>query len=155
MRYTIFVLLGLLLLLSCNSGRGPAGIKDDPIRTMKRIFHGTWVRATATPATGITAKLGTIARLDFDKKGISGDSLLVSTSGISNPASFYVYFQWGTTDTAIPTNINDSTKAFYELGYEATNGDTTLVLIRYSANKKMDMKTRYKKVADSDAPGEQ
>jgi len=84
-------------------------------------------------------KLAMIVELDFDSSSIIGDSLFVGAPSIHEGTSFYLYFRQGQIKTSLPTDIKDySTETnFYELGYNITDSDTSLVLYRYDKNKKI------------------
>jgi hypothetical protein len=159
MRQLTFLSTFLFLLVSCQTNSS-SSIKAaqtsglDSSKTIKSIINGNWYQAsyidsiqkTKSPFHSQNA-LAEYVEFDINANEASGDSLVVWAPGIHEGTSFTVYFRPGLTSTSLPTNIldYDTTGNFYELGYNISGSDTSLILSTYSKGKKLLNKTKYLK----------
>jgi hypothetical protein len=161
MKFSTLTLSFILFLVACNStiplSTTPSISElDDSMKIFKSIISGSWAEQaylddlvkTKSPVQSQDS-LTEIVELETDTSGIKSDSLEVGAVGIHEGGyDFVVYFRPGITPTSLPTNIKDEEieMGFYELGYELTNEDTSLIIYHYNKNKKLLDQTRYIKV---------
>jgi hypothetical protein len=128
----------------------------DPKQTFKSILNGNWyqssyidsIQETKSPFRSQDA-LEEMVELDIDTTDIKGDSLEVGAPSIHEGTSFIVFFKPGLKSTSLPTNINryNTGTNFYELGYNISAVDTSLILYIYNKNKKVIHQTKYLKAS--------
>lgn len=149
----------LFLLVSCqtnnsSSNKVAKNSVPDSSKIIKSIINGNWYQAsyidsiqeTKSPFHSQNA-LAEYVEFDINANEASADSLIVWAPGIHEGTSFTVYFRQGITNTSLPTNIfdYDTTGNFYELGYDISGSDTSLILYTYNKHKKILNKTKYLK----------
>ena len=134
----------------------------DSMQIGKSILNGDWYQAsyidsiqeTKSPFRSQNA-LASMVELDIDTSKIKGDSLEIEAPGIHEGTSFIVYFRRGLTLTSFPTNIidYDTPSNFYELGYNISAADTSLILSICNKDKKIIYQTQYLKASrNSEGP---
>ncbi|HEU5053379.1 MAG TPA: hypothetical protein VFT78_09710 [Hanamia sp.] len=124
------------------------------MQKFKSILNGFWYQASYIDSIQQTKSpflsrnsLAAFVELYIDTTEVTGDSLEIGAPGIHEGTSFMVYFKPGLTPTSLPTNIVDYDTAsnISELGYNISNGDTSLVLSTYNKDKKIIYQTQYLK----------
>jgi hypothetical protein len=126
----------------------------DSMQTFKSILNGDWYQASYIDSIQKTKSpflsrnsLAEYVELYINANEATADSLEIGAPGIHEGTSFMVYFKPGLTRTSLPTNIVDYDTAsnFYELGYNISVGDTSLILSIYNKDKKITYQTQYLK----------
>ncbi|MGX7666731.1 hypothetical protein [Flavobacterium pedocola] len=162
MKHTFSILAAFLFLISCqknepktdNLAQQKSNTAEDLHKEIKSIINGEWyetgyiedLKKTKSPFQSQNA-LAWMVQLDIDTAQITGDSLEVSAPGIHEGYGFKILFKQGLTKNSVKTNIinYDSETDFFELGYDISNRDTTLIINRYNKNKKLLKQVKYKK----------
>jgi len=160
MKLSILILPSLFFLTACHTNssltdKSTISKQNETIELLKSILNGYWVEPTYINDVSKTKSpfksqntLAAIVELDIDTSDIKDDSIEVRAPDIHEGTSFTLYFRPGITATSIPTNIKDyeTETNFYELGYELTNKDTSLIIYHYNKDKKLLEQTKYIKV---------
>lgn len=134
----------------------------DSMQIFKSILNGVWYQASYIDSIQKTKSpflsrnsLAEYVELYINPDEATGDSLEIGAPGIHEGTSFMIYFRPGLTHSSLPTNIvdYDSTSNISELGYNISNGDTSLILFNYNKDKKITYQTKYLKAPkNSDEP---
>jgi len=128
------------------------------MQTFKSIINGDWYQASYIDSIQETKSpflsqnsLAEYVELDINTNETTGDSLEIGALNIHEGTSFNVYFKPGLTATSLKTNIidYDTVSNFYELGYNITANDTSLIIFLYNKNKKLLGQTKYLKAPKS------
>lgn len=118
----------------------------DSMQIFKSILNGNWYQSSYIDSIQKTKSpfrsqnvLALYVELVIDTSEIKGVSLEVGAPGIHEGTSFILYFKRGQTSTSLPTNIidYDMTVDFYELSYNISGDDTSLILSVY--NKELNI----------------
>ena len=126
----------------------------DSLQNFKSILNGDWYQASYIDSIQKTKSpflsrnsLTRYVELYINTNEATGDSLEIGAPSIHEGTSFIVYFKPGLTHTSLPTNIVDYDTAsnFYELGYNISIGDTSLILSIYNKDKKITNQIQYLK----------
>ena len=124
------------------------------MQTFKSILNGEWYQASYIDSIQETKSpfrsrnsLAEYVELDINASKATGDSLEIGAPGIHEGTSFITYFKPGLTSTSFPTNIvdDDTPSNFYELGYNTSENDTSLIILHYNKDKKLIGHTKYLK----------
>jgi len=124
-------------------------------QTFKSIINGVWYQASYIDSIQETKSpfrsqnsLAEYVELSINTNEASGDSLEVGAPGIHEGTSFIIYLKPGLTRTSFPTNIIDEDVAsnFYELSYNISRNDTSLIILHYNKDKKLIGQTKYLRV---------
>jgi hypothetical protein len=124
-------------------------------QTFKSIINGDWYQASYIDSIQETKSpfrsqnsLAEYVELSINTNEASGDSLEVGAPGIHEGTSFVIYLKPGLTSTSFPTNIIDEDTAsnFYELSYNISINDTSLIILHYNKDKKLIGQTKYLRV---------
>ena len=132
------------------------------MQIFKSILNGVWYQASYIDSIQKTKSpflsrnsLAEYVELYINPDEATGDSLEIGAPGIHEGTSFMIYFRPGLTHSSLPTNIvdYDSTSNISELGYNISNGDTSLILFNYNKDKRITYQTKYLKAPkNSDEP---
>ena len=151
MKKTLLTICSMLIFISCQNNNQP----DKLAKAFKPFLHGVWVDADYIDQI-IKTKSPNKYRwsgedytsLIIDTDQISGDSLEVGWCDLHEGNSFVLYFRPGLNETSLSTNITDYKNKgdFFELGYELSGIDTSLVLYHYGGNRQLIVKIKYTKV---------
>jgi len=129
--------------------------KNSGIRTaqmFKSIINGVWYQASYIDSIQETKSpfrsqnsLAEYVELSINTNEACGDSLEVGAPGIHEGTSFIIYLKPGLTSTSFPTNIVDEEVAsnFYELSYDISQNDTSILILHYNKEKKLIGQTKY------------
>lgn len=157
MKQLTYLSIFLFLLVACqtNSSATHNAVKNpltDTTQKFKSIINGDWYQAyyidsiqeTKSPFRSQNS-LAEYVELNINANEATGDSLEIGAPGIHEGTSFIIYFKPGLTGTSFPTNIidEDTTGNFYELGYNISGNDTSLIILRYNKSKKLIGQTKY------------
>lgn len=163
MKQTILILSIFLFLTSCQTSGTQTETnlqtQNDTLSNqhteIKSIINGSWyelnyiddIRQTKSPFKSQNA-LTSIVEIDIDTTKAIGDTLEVGAPSIHEGYSFRIVFKTGLTKNSVQTDIIDyeNENNFYELGYDISNQDTTLIIYHYDKNKKLLGQIKYKKV---------
>jgi hypothetical protein len=147
----ILCFIATCLFFSCSNEN-----KTDVLRKkFVPYLQGTWVKTdyindiakTKSPFRSYS-KLGGVVSLVIDAKDATEDSLQVGFSLNDHEGTdFYLFFKPGLLPSALPANLRDydNPANFYELGYIHSGADTSLVLYRFSPEKKLIDSVRFTK----------
>lgn len=164
MKYLTLILTLSILMTACQTNNSQADIQaTDSMQVFKSIINGIWyeptyitdIQKTKSPYKSQN-ELASMVELDIDISQIQGDSILeVGAPSIHEGTSFMVFFRPGLTPTSLPTSIQDydNQTNFYELGYEISNGDTSLNILHYDKNKMLFGKSKYLRVPKNSEGG--
>ena len=158
----LLISLIAISLLSCQSNGQKENAEDKTAHSDKTILHGNWIpikyirelKKTKSPIEASKVLVG-YSELVVDTNEIKGDSIFIG-GGWNNHegGGFYMWFKPGLTKTSFPTsNLDyDNKSNFYELGYEISKKDTSLILYHYNPHKKLLDKSYFSKVNRKAAP---
>ncbi|GGB12067.1 MULTISPECIES: hypothetical protein [Mucilaginibacter] len=130
----------------------------DSLQQIKTIMHGNWVKSdyiadlirTKSPYIS-SKKLSGIAALEISLGSAKSDSLVAGVSLNNHEgANLTLFLKQGNNRASFKTNWIDyevSTN-YYELGYQITGGDTSLLLYHYNKNNQVIDSTKYIRVLD-------
>jgi len=159
MKQLTYIMTLAFILTACktNSSQNKKAISKpviDSMQMFKSILNGVWYQASYIDSIQKTKSpflsrnsLAEYVELYINPEETTGDSLEIGAPGIHEGTSFTIYFRPGMTHTSLPTNIVDYDTAsnFYELGYNISVGDTSLILSIYNKDKKIIYQTQYLK----------
>jgi hypothetical protein len=157
MKQLIYLSSFLFLLAACmtNTAATHDAQKNSGIRTaqmFKSIINGVWYQASYIDSIQETKSpfrsqnsLAEYVELSINTNEACGDSLEVGAPGIHEGTSFIIYLKPGLTSTSFPTNIVDEEVAsnFYELSYDISQNDTSILILHYNKEKKLIGQTKY------------
>lgn len=147
----------LFLLIACqtNSSTTHDSAKNpvpDTAQSFKSIINGDWYQASYIDSIQETKSpfrsqnsLAEYVEFVINAGEATGDSLEIGAAGIHEGTSFIIYFRTGLTGTSFRTNIIDEHTAsnFYELSYNISGNDTSLMILHYTKDKKLIGQTKY------------
>lgn len=139
-----------VLVLTMLYASSTIGQSANQANTFKTIVNGDWyeptfireIQKTKSPYKSRNS-LAEFVELYVDTRLVDGDSISIGAPGIHEYTTrFYAFFRPGLTPNACPTNLHDEKGGFYEFGY-SMNKDTSLIIYRYSSDKKLLGSIRY------------
>ncbi len=163
MKHIILIVSIFILLTSCQTSGTQTETsfptQNDTLSNkqteIKSIINGSWyelnyiddIQQTKSPFKSQNA-LASIVEIDIDTTKTIGNTLEVGAPSIHEGYSFRIVFKTGLTKKSVQTDIIDyeNENNFYELGYDISSQDTTLIIYHYDKNKKLLGQIKYKKV---------
>ena len=147
----------LFILAACQTNNAAThDTEKNPVadakQTVKAIINGSWYQASYIDSIQDTKSpyysqkaLAEHVELDINTNEATGDSLKIGAQSIHEGTSLTIYFRPGLTGTSFPINIIDwdTPYNFYELSYNISGNDTSLLILHYNKDKKLIGQTKY------------